>query len=173
MIKNEAQHEYSKEWVEKFKRSIAAMDRDEEAQKKDYLKWEMGRGSLVCHVEQLESEISEYERLMSCDKSQPIKIVVENLTKLTDALIKARMAAKMSQKELAEILDLDEQQIQEWEKTGYSDVSFVKLVDICCVLGLEFKTAVMEVNFEKIEASKRIVKEWQERKLKKASKASI
>jgi DNA-binding XRE family transcriptional regulator len=172
MIKNELEYEVTKEWIEKFKRSIAAMDRDEEAKQKDYLKWEMGRGPLVCHLEQLESELAEYERLMSWDKIEPIEIVVENFTKLTDALIKARMAAKMSQKELAEILDLDEQQIQEWEKTGYSDVSFVKLVDICCVLGLEFKTVVMEVDFEEIEASKRIVKEWRERKMKKASQIS-
>lgn len=40
---------------------------------------------------------------MACDKSKHIKIVVKNFNKLSDALIKAPMAAKMSQEELAEI----------------------------------------------------------------------
>jgi hypothetical protein len=77
MIKDELEYEVSQEWVEKFKRSIAAMDRDEEAKQKDFLKWDAGRGSLLSHLEKLEAEIAEYERLMSCDKSQPIEIVVE------------------------------------------------------------------------------------------------
>jgi hypothetical protein len=172
MIKDELEYEVSQEWVEKFKRSIAAMDRDEEAKQKDFLKWDAGRGSLLSHLEKLEAEIAEYERLISCDRIQPIKIVVEDLTKLPDALIKARIAAKMSEKELAEIADMDEERIKECERKNYQCASFVEIIEISCVLGLEFKTAVMEVNFEEIEASKRIAKEWRERKMKKASQIS-
>ena len=115
MIKDELEYKVSQDWVEKFKRSIAAMDRDEEAKQKDLLKWEMGRGPLVCHLEKLEAEIAEYERLMSCNKSEPIDSVIEDLTKLPDALIKARIAAKMSKKELAEIIDMDEERIKEFD----------------------------------------------------------
>jgi hypothetical protein len=173
MIKDELEYEVSQEWVEKFKRSIAAMDRDEEAKQKDFLKWDAGRGSLVCHLEKLEAEIAEYERLISCDKSQPIEIVVENLTKLPDALIKARIAAKMSEKELAEIVDIDEDRIKECERKNYQCAGFVEIIEIGFALGLEFKTAVMKVDFEQIEEGKKIAKEWRERKMKKASQVSI
>ena len=51
MIKDESQYEFSQEWVEKFKKSMAAMERDEEAKRKDFLKWDAGRGALQCHVQ--------------------------------------------------------------------------------------------------------------------------
>lgn len=116
MIKDELEYEVSKEWVEKFNKTLAAMERDEEAKRKDFLKWDAGRGSIQCHLDQLHEEIAEYERLMAWDKSKPIEIVVENFNKLSEALIKARMAAKMSEEELAEILDIDPERIKEYEK---------------------------------------------------------
>jgi len=53
---------------------------------------------------------------MTCDKSKQSEIVVENFNKLSDVLIKTRMAAKMSQEELAEILDFDPERIEAYEK---------------------------------------------------------
>lgn len=148
------------------------MDRDEAAKHKDFLKWEMGRGSLVCHLEKLEAEIAEYERLISCDRLQPIEIVVENLTKLPDALIKARLAAKMSEKELADLLDMDEQRIKECEAKDYQCASFCEILEIAFALGLDFKTAVMRVDFEQIEEGKKITEKWRKRKMNKASQIS-
>jgi DNA-binding XRE family transcriptional regulator len=172
MIKNESQYEFSKEWVERFNKTLAAMERDEEAKTKDFLKWDAGRGAIQCHLDQLHEEIAEYERLINCDKSEPIKIVVENFNKLSDALIKARMAAKMSEEELAEILDIDPERIKEHEKKNYQGASYLELLDISLALGLEFKTAVMEVNFEEIEAIKETAGIWRKRKREKASKTA-
>jgi hypothetical protein len=67
-------------------------------------------------LDQFHEEIAEYERLMTCDKSKQSEIVVENFNKLSDVLIKTRMAAKMSQEELAEIWDFDPERIEEYEK---------------------------------------------------------
>ena len=63
MIKDELEYEVSQEWVERFKKTMAAMERDEEAKRKDFLKWDAGRSALQCHVDKLEAEIAEYERL--------------------------------------------------------------------------------------------------------------
>jgi hypothetical protein len=172
MIKDDLEYKVTQEWVEKFQKTIAMMDCDEDAKKTNFLKWESGRSAIQCHLDKLQEEIAEYERLISCDRSQPIDIIVEDLTKLPDALIKARIAAKMSEKELAEIVGMDEDRIKECEKKNYQCASFVEILEISCALGLEFKTAVMEVNFEEIEASKRIAKEWRDRKKKKASQIS-
>ena len=172
MIKDELEYEVSKEWVEKFNRTIAAMERDEESKRKDFLKWDAGRGSIQCHLDQLHEEIAEYERLMAWDKSKPIEIVVENFNKLSDALIKARIAAKMSEEELAEILDIDPERIKEYEKKNYQSATLTEIVNISCALGLEFKTAVMQVDFEEIEFTKQTVAERRKRKREKASKTA-
>ena len=172
MIKDELEYEVSKEWVEKFNKTLAAMERDEEAKRKDFLKWDAGRGSIQCHLDQLHEEIAEYERLMAWDKSEPIEIVVENFNKLSEALIKARMAAKMSEEELAEILDIDPERIKEYEKKKYQNASLTEILDINLALGLEFKTAVMQVDFEEIEAVKETAARWRKRKREKASKTA-
>jgi DNA-directed RNA polymerase specialized sigma subunit len=62
-------------------------------------------------LDKLHEEIAEYEQLTNCDKKQKIKIKVENFNKLPDVLIKARIAAKMSQKELADILGISEERM--------------------------------------------------------------
>lgn len=172
MIKDELQYEVSKEWVEKFTKTIAAMERDEEAKRKDFLRWESGRSVIQCHLDQLHEEIAEYERLMAWDKSEPIEIVVENFNKLSEALIKARMAAKMSEEKLAEILDIDPERIKEYEKKKYLSASLTEILDISLALGLEFKTAVMQVDFEEIEAVKETAARWRKRKREKASKTA-
>ena len=172
MIKDELQYEVSKEWVEKFNKTLAAMERDEEAKRKDFLKWDAGRGSIQCHLDQLHEEIAEYERLMAWDKSKPIEIVVENFNRLSEALIKARIAAKMSEEELAEILDIDPERIKEYEKKKYQNASLMEILEISLALGLEFKTAVMQVDFEEIEAIKETAERWRKRKREKASKTA-
>ena len=121
-------------------------------------------------MDQLHEEITEYERLMAWDKSKPIEIVVENFNRLSEALIKARMAAKMSEEELAEILDIDPERIKEYEKKKYQNASLMEILEISLALGLEFKTAVMQVDFEEIEAIKETAERWRKRKREKASK---
>jgi len=172
MIKDELEYKVSKEWVEKFNKTIAAMERDEEAKRKDFLRWESGRSVIQCHLDQLHEEIAEYERLINCDKSEPIEIVVESFNKLSEALIKARMAAKMSEEELAEILDIDPERIKDYEKKKYQNASLMEILEITLALGLEFKTAVMRVDFEEIEAVKETAARWRKRKREKASKTA-
>ena len=172
MIKDEFQYEVSKEWVAKFTKTLAAMERDEEAKRKDFLKWDAGRGAVQCHVDKLEAEIAEYERLMNCDKSQSIKITVENLTELPFALIKARMAAKITQQELAEIIGIDQERITQCEDKNYQCASFVEILEVSAALGVEFKTAVMEVDFGEIEIGKKIAEKRLKKRMKMPSKVS-
>ena len=172
MIKDELEYQVSQEWVEKFTRTLTAMERDEEAKRKDFLKWDAGRGAIQCHLQQLHEEIAEYERLINCDRSEPIEIVVENLNKLPDGLIKARIAAKMSEKELAEMLGIDPERIKEHEAKSYQTASFLEILEISFALGVEFKMAVMQVDFEQIEELKEKAKAWHKQRMKKATKAS-
>ena len=166
MIKDELEYEVTREWADRFQKAISILDRDEELKNKDPERWQIDRGVKECHLIALQSEIDEYERLINCDKSQPIEITVENLNQLPDALIKARIAAKMSQKELADRIGFDEERIKECEKTDYQCANFVELLEVSAALGLDLTTAVIKVDFERIEAGKEIAKKWHESRKK-------
>lgn len=169
MIKNEQQYQHSLDWLRRFERSIAELDSNESL-KASYERWKLHRDSYESQVDELKSEIAEYERLINCDNSQPIQIKVESLNKLPDALIKGRLAAKISQQELAQRLGIDEQRVKQYEDTDYQCASFVEILEVSTVLGIEFETAVIRVDFEEIEAVKQSVEKWQKQKMNTTTK---
>jgi predicted XRE-type DNA-binding protein len=87
---------------------------------------------------------------------------VESLNKLPSALIKARIATKMSQFELAEILGIDEPRVKEYEDTDYQCASFVELLEVATALGVELETAILKVDFAEIERVKQTAKKWRD-----------
>jgi transcriptional regulator with XRE-family HTH domain len=159
MIKNEQQYQNTKEWLRRFEQSVAEFDSNEDLQV-DQKRWKLHRDASESQVNELKAEIAEYERLINYDKTQPITIKIASLNQLPSAFIKARIAAKMSIFELAEILGLDEQRVKEYEDTDYQCASFVELLEVATALGVEFETAIVKVDFEEIEEVKRTAKKW-------------
>ena len=164
MIKNQNQYEYSKECARRFEDAIRALDQDESLKKQEPDRWQLSRDVKQSHLMALQAEIGEYERLINCHKNQPIKIKVESLNKLPDALIKARIAAKMSQQELAEILGIEAERVRQYEDSDYQCASFVEILDVSTALGVEFENAVMQVDFEEIAAAKQSAEKWRKEK---------
>ncbi len=162
MIKNEKQYEYSKECAKRFEYSIAVVEQDEAWKKRDPESWQLDIDVKKSHLMALQEEIAEYEKLFNCDKSQPIKIQVENFNKLADVLIKARIAAKISQKELADILGFEEQRIKECEDKDYQCASFCEILEVSAALGVEFDNAFVQVDFLEIEEGKKSAQKWHE-----------
>ncbi|WP_325316014.1 hypothetical protein [Microcoleus sp. PH2017_28_MFU_U_A] len=103
---------------------------------------------------------------------QPISIKIESLNKLPDALIKARIAAQIGQQELAQILGIEERRVREYEDTDYQCASFVELLEVSTVLGVEFEIAVIKVDFEEIEAVKQSARKWRKEKVNLTVQAS-
>lgn len=163
MIKNEQQYQNSLDWLQRFEQSIAQLDNNEQL-KAELERWKLHRDSYQSQVDELKLEISEYERLINCDISKPLKIKVDSLNKLPNALIKARIAAQISQQELADILGIDEQRVKEYEDTDYQCASFVEILEVSTALGVEFETATVQVDFSEIEAVKESVDKWQKEK---------
>ena len=58
------------------------------------------------------------------------------------ALIEARIVAGLTQKQLGELLEVKEQQIQRWEANLYSGVGVERLQDVADALGMEVKATV-------------------------------
>jgi HTH-type transcriptional regulator / antitoxin HipB len=87
----------------------------------------------------LKQELAEYEEL----KSGRIAVFqIESFNDLPTALIKARIALGMTQKELAEKIDTQEQQIQRYEANHYHAISFNRLMKVVQALGISFKNSV-------------------------------
>ncbi|MGB7060279.1 MAG: hypothetical protein WBD58_21425 [Geitlerinemataceae cyanobacterium] len=171
IVKNDSEYQNTLAWLHRFEQSVAELDENDKL-KAEPRRWQLHRDSYQSQVDELKEEIAEFERLINCDRLPPIEILIENLNKLPDALIKARIAAKMSQKELADLLEIDEKRIKECEDKNYQCASFSEILDISFALGLEFKTAVMQVDFEQIEAGQESAKKWREKRLNRERKIS-
>lgn len=175
MIKNDLQYKYSKECALKFEYSISLVEQDEAWKQREPERWQLDIDVKKSHLMALQEEIAEYEKLINCDTSQPIKIQVEDFNKLPDILIKARIAAKMSQKELADILGIEEQRIKECEDKDYQCASFCEILEVSAALGIEFDNAFVKVDFFQIEEGKKSAvkwRKWREERLNIKSKAS-
>jgi transcriptional regulator with XRE-family HTH domain/Zn-dependent peptidase ImmA (M78 family) len=98
---------------------------------------------------ELQSELAEYEAL----KSGQLEVVeVESLGSLADTLIKARIAAGLSQKDLGARLGMKEQQIQRYEETNYAGASLARLIEVANALNVSVRhEAVLGANAEHAE----------------------
>ena len=167
MISNENQYEYTQELLKRCEYTLAQYDAQDEEVKKNDPWWSVMRESIQSHLDAFNAEIAEYERLLECDRSQDLKIEVESILELPRVLIKARIAAKMSQKELADRLGLEEHRIKQYEESDYQCASWVEIIDITESLAVELKTASFVVDFQEIEIRKKTLAEFVERQGKK------
>ena len=88
----------------------------------------------------LREELEEYERLKAAD---PSVISVASLDELAEGLIKARIAAGLSQRALAERLELKEQQIQRYEAERYASASYRRLCEVARALNIRMQNEVL------------------------------
>ena len=139
MITNERQYRIAKSEAKKFGEAIAAAR-------------ERGPGPDVhlrihdAMIESLESELAVLrEQLKQYDALKSGKVKsrkVHSLRELPVLLIEGRIAARLTQRELAKRLDLPEQQIQRYEATLYAGVSLERLQEVADTLGLEIEERV-------------------------------
>lgn len=141
MIKNEAQYQYTQEWARRFEGSMRALEQDEELKQKDPEGWQLSWDVKQVHLDKLRSEIAEYERLTSHDRDRPIVLTLDDIDDLSQILIKARMAAKLSQKELADLSGLTEEQICRYEDNDYEDASFLEVKFVLDALDIRVQKA--------------------------------
>ena len=100
------------------------------------------KNSLNILIGELEQEIAEYDRLKS---GQITKFPIESLQDLPNVMIKARIAVGMTQKELAEKIGVQEQQIQRYEANNYRAVGFERLQEVMFALDIRISQAVMQL----------------------------
>jgi transcriptional regulator with XRE-family HTH domain len=96
--------------------------------------------AIQSQLEDLKNELREYEELRS---GQGAPIEVRSFEEIPKALIKARIAAGLTQKQLAEKLGLKEQQIQRYEAGDYATASVERLLQITSALDVRVDTGML------------------------------
>jgi transcriptional regulator with XRE-family HTH domain len=138
MIKNERQYRITKSQAERFADAIRRVEKAPSSANPLVIK--ASREALESQLADLYSEIEEYERLLTGDVHL---VEVESFQELPAALIRARIAAGLSQKDLGERLNMKEQQIQRYEATDYAGASFSTLSAIVSALGVSMREDIL------------------------------
>ena len=139
MITNDRQYRITKAQMQRLQIGLdAAVKRKPSANVHPKIHVAMGKG-IASQIEELQSQIDEYEALQ---RGEVTDQVITGLGNLSLALIRARIAARFTQKELAERLDIPEQQVQRYEATLYAGASLSRLAEVADVLALTIEEHV-------------------------------
>ena len=98
------------------------------------------REALESQMQDLESELADYERLKCAG---PTGITLHSFDELPEGLIRARIAAGLSQRSLAERLGLTAQQIQRYEAERYRSASYRRLCEVSRALGIRIRNEIL------------------------------
>ena len=131
MITNERQYLITKTELARFQSALAAAETQNN--KLHPLLRKAARDGLQSQAVELREEIAAYEKLRA---GKETRFVFDSITQLAEGLIKARIARHLTQRELAESLNLKEQQIQRYEATMYESAPLKRIEAVAVALGV-------------------------------------
>lgn len=134
MIKNERQYRAAGKVVQKFENTLATRPNEPSSGSGVHpLIWDAEREALESELERLRAEMATYQALRSGDQRL---LEVASWDDLPDALVRCRIAAGLTQKDLADRMGLAEQQIQRYEATRYTSASFRRVQEVADAIGV-------------------------------------
>jgi HTH-type transcriptional regulator / antitoxin HigA len=131
MILSDKQYNVSKAELAKLKAALVTTENREIEQ--EWLR-KAGLDALASQIEEIESELAEYDQLKSGQITFSKTYALEDLPRV---LVQARIAAGMSQTDLAVRLGMKPQQVQRYEATNYMGASLARLIEVSRVLGVK------------------------------------
>jgi len=137
-ITNQRQYHSARTAAEQLEVLLARQDR-ETAKLPTQLRQAM-HGATESRLDELRQRIAWYEALQ---RSGGAKIEVQSLEGVPAILIQARVAAGLTQRQLANLLEVSEQQVQRDEKTRYAGASLDRLIAVVRALGVTLQLAVI------------------------------
>jgi len=99
--------------------------------------------AIASWIETLREQIDHYEKLRD---GHITSREITSLHELPTALIEARIAAKLTQRQLATRIGVAEQQIQRWEANDYSGVNLDRLQGIADALSVQMRETITYVS---------------------------
>ena len=135
MIKNERQYRITRAQANRFSQALRNLqvDTDERYELHPSLR-QLQEEALRSQLGDLEADIREYEALKEGSFAFEKLGGISELPKL---LICARIASGLTQRDLAGLLGLKEQQIQRYEASDYASASFKRIKEVVSALGME------------------------------------
>ncbi|MHC1781233.1 MAG: helix-turn-helix domain-containing protein [Anaerolineaceae bacterium] len=138
MITNERQYKITKSQCVKLAQALSNLNGNENArQLGSEILAKAERDALISEMEVLESQIKEYESLRSGIRTP---LTAGSLRELPQLLVRARIMQRLSQKELANLVGVKEQQIQRYESEGYRTASLTRVQTIAEKLNISVTT---------------------------------
>lgn len=134
MIKNERQFQLTRGQLDRFR---AALDDIEHQPETDPLRRQLELDTVRSQIVELEHELAEYTGLRDGSVLVGVPSTIDDLPRL---LIRQRIAAGMTHRDLADRLDLKEQQIQRYEAEDWATASLRRLVNAAAAVGLDWET---------------------------------
>ena len=133
MIKNEKQYRITTAQARRFREALHELESQERPANITPRLWQAQRHAATSQMQELQEQVEAYERL-HVGKSRDLMLeAVEDLPK---TLIRARIAAGMTQEGLALRLGVKTQQVQRYEATEYESASFARIRMVVQALGL-------------------------------------
>ena len=129
MIKNERQYRITRSRADEVRNTIGELQRTALPEGLQPEMRELQLDALRGTLGDLEAELAEYDALHDATL-----IEATGIEQLPTALIRARIACGLTQRQLAERIGLHEQAIQRYEAADYFGVSFARLVEIANAL---------------------------------------
>jgi HTH-type transcriptional regulator / antitoxin HipB len=140
VIQNERQYKITQTKLREFEQELAAIEpENSDLHPRQVIGW---TNSYNLTIRKLKQEIEEYEQLKS---GKVTNFPIDSLQDLPLVMIKARIAAGMTQKELAEKIGVQEQQIQRYEANNYRAVGFDRLQEVMSALDVTVSKAIMQL----------------------------
>jgi ribosome-binding protein aMBF1 (putative translation factor) len=140
MIRGDRQLSTTLGLVDRFERAIEQLRHNPSpSDPQDSAMRRIQLSALESQLETLKREAEEYEALRA---GKVRRQRVESFGELPEALISGRIAAGLTQRQLAERLGLKEQQIQRYEATEYRSASMDRVSEVASALGLKIRADV-------------------------------
>ena len=140
MILNDLEYQVTKDRIEGFQRVLTRLNApDNDLKKTNPIMWQLNVDGVQSLLDDFTSQMQEYEALINRDESEPIVFEIDSLSQLPCVLIQARIAAKISQKELAERLGIEESLLQRYEDREYESATLTQLLEISDILGISIQ----------------------------------
>lgn len=141
MIKNERQYRITKAQATKLEDALEQVMSDSNKGSAAHPRLRQAQAdALRSQLTDLHAQLEAYDALRS---QQQTAFAIESFEAFPRVLIQARIAAGMSQRELAERLGLKEQQIQRYEATEYRSASWSRVSEVIRALGLRVEDEIV------------------------------
>jgi HTH-type transcriptional regulator/antitoxin HigA len=142
IIQNQRQYRSTKTDLARFEESLIAHDGRDPRDLPPNIDPGMPQlmhNAIASWIETLREQIEHYEKLRD---GRITSREITSLHELPTALIEARIAARLTQRQLAKRIGVAEQQIQRWETNDYSGVNLDRLQSIADALGIRIHETI-------------------------------